>query len=259
MTKEELYQLWRPQHLPWSPWVKPVIFAFLRPEGLSRQAYPVREWHVPLSPDTAIIADLTGADGVSAGIALARAGYRPILGYNACPTGDYEPEFISITNSQPTGAPVAVDMSAILTAVCVTSSELASLKLSDQAPPVFLLDANRHGFGIHGPGWFDNRSFVSPSDFPSPDYLISHGISKLILLQLTSRVASDLLQVLLHLQEKGITIATQTPWAPWAPCVFVVKPPMFLRSAWERLYQKLGYRHNSLNGSFGAIVPPSAS
>jgi hypothetical protein len=263
MTIETIYQIWRPDESPWSKWVKPVIFPFLRPEDHGDAEHSVQDWRVPLDPGATIIADLPGAEGVSAGIALARAGYRPAPVYNACPSGAYEgadAEFVSIRNSQPVSPPVAVDMSSILRAICATTDELASLDLSAQAPPVFLLDGNRGGAGIsYGPGWFDNRSFVTPSDFPTADYFRRHGISKVILLQPTRNINADLLQVLLRLQREGITIATQAPWETWAPKPLAVKPPMFLVSAWEWLRRKLAYRRDPFHGYFGVVVPPSSS
>jgi hypothetical protein len=101
-------EIWRPENSPWSGWVKPVIFPFLRPGCYGRDEYSVQAWQVALQPDTTIIADLPGAEGVSAGIALARAGYMPVLVYNACPNGAYagsSPESVSILNSQPASSP----------------------------------------------------------------------------------------------------------------------------------------------------------
>ena len=263
MTNEDVYQVWRPNNSPWSQWVKPVVFAFLSPADHGGAEYSVQDWQVLLQPDTAIIADLPGAEGISAGIAMARAGYLPVLVYNACPTGTYDgasPEFVSIQNSQPVSPPVTVDMSSILKAICATTRELGLLALSAQAPPVFLLDGNRGGIGIHyGPGWFDNRSFVTTYDFPSADYFRSQGISKVILLQPTSDINMDLLQVLLRLQREGMAIAIQAPWRPWEPRPLIVKPPMFIISAWEWLRRKFGYRRDTFHGCFGGVVPPSSS
>jgi hypothetical protein len=270
MTNEGIYQIWRPENSPWSKWVKPVVFPFLSPGNYSRDEYSVQDWKILLQPDTAIIADLPGAEGVSAGIALARAGYLPVLVYNACPTGtgtfnSASAEFISIRNSEPVSPPVVVDMSSILTALCATSKELVSLNLSPQAPPAFILDANRGGSGVpYGPGWFDdpwfdNRSFVAPSDFPSADYFRSHRISQVILLQPTPDIHTDLLQVLLRLQRDGMTMAKQAPWKPWAPSPLTVKPPIFIISAWEWLRRKFDYRRDSFHGWFGRMVPPSSS
>jgi len=196
MTTEYIYEIWRPENSPWSRWVKPVIFPFLRPGDHGRDEYSIQDWQVRLQTDTAVIADLRGAEGVSAGIAMARAGYQPVLVYNACPNVTIDGgslQFISIGNSQLINPPTVVDMSSILTALCATTKVLASLALSAEAPPVFLLDGNRRGLGIsYGPGWFDNRSFVTPSDFPSPDYFRRPGISKVILLQPDLDINADL-------------------------------------------------------------------
>lgn len=200
------------------------MFPFLRPAAHDCDDYPIRDWRVPLCPDTAVIADLPGAEGVSAGIAMARAGYRPVL----------PPESGHLGHADSVSPPVVVDMSSILTALCATTKELASLRLSEQAPPVFLLDANRGGFAAE-PGWFDNRSFVTSSDFPSVDYLWRHGISQVILVQPTSKTNADLLHVVVHMQRLGMTTALQSPWGPWDPRPHVFKPPMFLVSVWEWL------------------------
>jgi hypothetical protein len=260
LTTEDIYEIWRPASSPWSQWVKPVVFSFLRPGADGREEYSVQDWQVMQFPDTAVIADLPGAEGVSAAVAMARAGYRPVLVYNACPNASFEatsPERSPIRSSQSTRPPVVVDMSSILTEICATTKELASLPLPEQAPPAFLLDGNRRGFPGE-PGWFDNRSFVASSDFPSADYFRRHGVSKVIVVQPASSINTDLLHVLLSLQRDGMTIAIQAPWKPWAPRPLSVQPPMFLASAWEWLRWKFGYRRNDFHSSFGALIPPSS-
>src|SRR6266498_1776101 len=89
MTYDSIYEIWRPDNSPWTQWVKPVVFPFLRPPAHERDDYVIQDWRIPLCADAAIIVDLPGAEGVSAGIAMARAGYRPVLVYNACPNADY--------------------------------------------------------------------------------------------------------------------------------------------------------------------------
>jgi hypothetical protein len=257
--ERNIYQVWRPEGSPWSKWVKPVVFAFLRPGDHGDDQYTVQDWQVPPHPDAAIVADLPGAESVSAGIALARAGYLPVLVYNACPT-EVTGGVSSELDSQHISPPVAVDMSSILSAICSTTKELASVAISAQAPPVFLLDGNRRGLGTSpGPGWFDNRSFVTSSDFPSADYFRLHGISKIILLQVTPSIHPDLLHVLLRWQREGLIMATQAPWKPWAPSPFTVKPPAFIVSAWEWISRKFGSPRNFPDGSFGVLLPPSSS
>jgi hypothetical protein len=182
MTNEDIYKVWHSESSPWSKWVKPVIFPFLIPGDHGSEEYSVQDWQVFLHPDTAIIVDLPGAEGVWAGIAMARAGYLPVLVYNARP--DAWPEYVPIRKTQQLRPPVTIDMYSIPLAVCTVTNELASLKLSPQAPPAFLLDGNRHGSGsAPDPGWFDNRSFVKPSDFPSADYFRRFGISKVVLVR----------------------------------------------------------------------------
>lgn len=254
MTNESIYEVWRPANSPWTRWVKPVIFAFLDPTVLTGDNHPIEDWHIPLYEDAAIIVDLPGAEGVSVGINMARAGYRPVLLYNACPHAGFSTTSQELGRPGDTGnPPVVVDMSSILTAVRATTEQLASLPLPDQAPPVFLLDANRRGFSGE-PGWFDNRSFVTSFDFPSVDYLRSHGISRVILVQPTSTTQGDLLNVVLNMQRLDMPIVLQAPWELWSPRPHVFRPPVFLASAWEWLRQKLGYRRN-FDSSFGAVIP----
>jgi len=259
MTNESIYEIWRPADSPWTQWVKPVIFPFLKPAAHDRDDYLIQDWTVPLSAETAIVVDLPGAESVSAGIAMARAGYRPVLLYNACPSADYG-EILEARPREHAGSaspPVVVDMSSILAAVCATSKELASLRLPEQAPPVFVLDASRRG-GYSEPGWFDNRSFVTVFDFPSVDYLRSHGIARVVLVQPSSETNMDILQVLLQMQCSGMTMGLQAPWSKWDPRPHVFKPPSFLVSAWEWLRQRIGYRRNEFNSSFGGVIPHSS-
>ena len=160
-------------------------------------------------------------------------------------------------NTEPVSPPVVVDMSSILTAICATAKELASLPLSEHAPPVFLLDGNRSG-SRGEPGWFDNRSFVASPDFPSGDYFRRNGISRVILgsAHLPHQLGRS--ASFLAYSVKACRIAKQAPWEPWAPRPFVVEAPMFLVSAWERLCRKFGYRRNGFHSSFGGLIPHSS-
>src|SRR5215813_4619559 len=228
MTNDSIYEIWRPANSPWTQWVQPVVFPFLRPPAHERDDYVIQDWRIPLCADAAIIVDLPGAEGVSAGIAMARAGYRPVLVYNACPNADYR-----------------------------EMSEFGPQWRTDSGSPPVVVDANRRGFPGE-PGWFDNRSFVTASDFPSVDYLRRHRISRVILVQPTSKTNSDILRVVLHMQRLGMAMALQSPWDSWAPRPHVFKPPIFLVTAWEWLRQKLGYRRNDFDSSFGGVIPHSS-
>jgi len=260
MTKDQIYEIWRPATSPWSRWVKPVLFSFLREEDLKLARRSVPEWRVPGAPDIAIIVDLPGADGVTVGVALAREGYRPVPVYNACPFATYLPDtslMVFAAEAQQLPGPVVVNVLPIMAALCETVQELQDAKLDASASPAFLLDSNRRGqILVPDPGSFDNRSFITPTDFPSPDLFRQHGIYQIVLVQTESKIQIDLLQVLLTLQRGGMMMARQAPREPWAPTPITVRRPPIVVDAWEWLRRKLGFRRNAF-GSFGEIVPPS--
>jgi len=260
MTGDEIYEIWRPSASPWSPWVKPVLFSLLREQDLATANYSVPPWRVPLELDTAIVADVPGAEGVSIGIALCRDGYIPIPVYNACPFATPIPDFVSIVHSgtdTPVPERVAVDVLPIMSALCGTAQELATANISGSAPPVFMLDSNRRGLIAHpDPGWFDNRSFVTVTDFPSAQFFRQHGISKIVLVQESSKVDGNLKEVLLAWQKEGMAIAQQEPWELWAPRPVKIEGSSIFSRAWEWLNRAFGYRRNALGG-FGGVVPPS--
>ena len=259
MTPEEIYEIWRPSEGIWSRWVKPILFSFMKPEGAIVTSLPEPGWQVPLDAGTAIIADLPGTDGVALGMALARTGYRPIPVYNATP-------FAVTLNTPEAGRdarfPPTVDLAPIVDRMLSATSELRALELSASAPPVFLLDANRRG-GLASPGrlYFDNRSFVSPSDFPSAGFFRDHGTSRIVVVRpaakllSSSKIPPDLATVLMGLQNGGLAISEQASWEPWHPAGTVVKPPGVLGSMWNRLVAAT-YKRGPL-GNFGEIVKHS--
>lgn len=261
-TVEKIYEIWRPMGPPWTRWVKPVLFSFLREEDLKTENYSVPSWHVPLADDSAIIADLPGPDGVVIGIALSHDGYRPIPVYNASPFAVWAPHSSAVlvitTNPQQVATPVVVDLLPIMTALCGTAGELGGANLPPAAPPAFLLDSNRWGWtSMPDVGWFDNRSFITATDFPSASFFKEHGVCRIILVQKTAKIEADLVQVLLALQREGMSIAQQAPWEPWDPRPITVKRLPLAIDAWHRLRRVFGYRRNS-SGFFGEVVPPSS-
>jgi hypothetical protein len=262
MTKNEIYEKWRPTESPWSGWVKPVLFSYLPEHELTSTGRSARNWDVPVAGDAAIIADLPGGEGVEMGAALLKRGYRPIPVYNASPFETHDSEssgsILPRSNRPDPDTPVVVDMLPILSALCGIADELAAADLPVSAPPVFLLDANRRGSSVAPPpGWFDNRSFVTPTDFPSADFFKQHKVDTVVLIQEQVKIEADLLHVLLTLQADGMTIARQTPWKDWTPLsVKVERPHMMLRVLeWLR---RFGYRRDQIGG-FGALVRPSSS
>jgi hypothetical protein len=259
MTRDQIYEIWRPAGSPWSRWVKPVLFAFLRDEDLETTYDAVPEWRIPHTA-TAMIADLPDADGVVLGVALSRNGYQPIPVYNASPFALYDPGstvVLSITKIQPLAVPSVVDVLPIMSALCGTAKTLAAANLPSSAPPVFLLDLNRPGQPTPDVDRFDNRSFVTPTDFPSPEFFKHRRISQIVVVQTTPKIQPDLLMVLLAFQQDGMKILQQAPWEPWKPRPITVKRPPIIVHAWEWL-RRIGYQRNP-SQAFGGLVRPSSS
>src|SRR4051812_19923908 len=180
-SKEEIFSTWAPDASMWSRWAKPVLFAHLD-SALSQ--IPVREsaadlsWVSSRGENAAFVLDLPGAEGVLNGIALARLGYRPVPLYNAIPL----PYGYRLLDPTLGGVSVAaVDVLPILSALRAGAEQLARLNLPDDAPPAFLLDANRHGTRKMMSDEFDNRSVSFTTDFPSATFLTAKGIQQIIL------------------------------------------------------------------------------
>ena len=140
--------------------------------------------------DAAIIVDLPGAESVMEGLALAKAGYRPIPIFNG--------------TVEPAGARATVDNQTVAVAMEWGASILAGINIPDDALPAFLTDSNRlHQFKMDAT-LFDNSWDVYPQDIPSADYMLDNGIHKVIIV--TNRLARDLKKVLYSYQKKKIEI-----------------------------------------------------
>src|SRR5262249_45230961 len=183
MNKEETFAIWSPDDSPWSRWAKPVLFAFL---DLPLSGPPITEdvsdvtWAPAPQGKVALVLDLPGADGVILGLALARHGYRPVPLYNTVPLPFHEPPVDPLTGR----TVAAVDVLPILNALRKSAERLAELRIPRDAPPVFLLDADRRGGGrIMQAKEFDNRSICFTTDFPSANFLATHGIQRVLLIQ----------------------------------------------------------------------------
>ncbi len=227
MNASEAYEVWAPTGGPWSPWVKPILFAD-EPDWDAGRLPALTEVSVPdwmMEPvknagyrdvkresasgdtTTVYVIDMPGAEAVAWGLMLARRGWRPIPLYNAVPggiSGGYVPLGApspmmptSIAPMNTLGAPLApvpvlphalVDVRPILVAMVSATAALKSLGIAADRPPVFLLDADRRvGVGTPTPGRFDNRSISLPTDFPSAVFLKSRGIERAVLVQRGTR------------------------------------------------------------------------
>ncbi|MDI3283905.1 hypothetical protein [Polyangium sp. 15x6] len=264
MTREEVHRLWAPDDATWSPWVKPVLFAYLveepQPKALPSpppwieerivapihahsQAAPGGEHPYRSAPrlqDTALILDLPGAAGVRVGAALAEHGFRPVPLYNAIPA----PEGVIA---------YAETMQSLVDA----ASSLAGL--AKDAPPVFLLDQRRMGKGIPlEPGKYDNRSLVFASDFPSVKTLARAGIRRVALVQREAdRPAPDLAPILFSWQEQGIEILhVRTDVNGPAEVLRVARPGLF--ESVSQWFGRMGLRRRN-DGTFGGLIPERSS
>jgi hypothetical protein len=250
MDASQLFDLWAPADSVWSPWAKPVLFADAgMPTGETPPELPrsVDEARSSLGADsaTAFVIDLPGERSVELGLALARAGYRPVPLFN----GAYHP-----------GAIVSVQP--VVDRLAAGARVLTPGGIRPDAPPAFLLDWNRDVPRVPPePGHFDNRWLVFPQDFPSAAFLLSHGIRRVVLLQdrpPNGQPKNDLAHVLRRWQEAGIEIYFQDPLSG-GPEALEVRRPYAFRSLFYRALAMVGLRRNSAGG-FGSVIPmPSQS
>lgn len=292
MNSEEAFAIWAPAESPWSPWVKPILFASQHDwDGTQLPELPDVEPSWLASPevegegyrgaartektrgiDTAYVIDLPGPRGVAWGIALARRGWRPVPLYNAIPGGvstpppppPPQPGVPFDPLAQP-GLPLfdrssLVDVDAIVVAMRRATVLLPKVALAPDRPPAFLLDASRRiGRGDPLPGRFDNRSVSLPTDFPSAVLLRSQKIERVIVLQDNStEPQADLSHTLLAWQEGGLTILAKALDQPEAPAPITVKRPEMFRNLWQRMLATTGLVRSPLGGFGGSIPLPSS-
>lgn len=259
MNKEEIFQIWAPENATWSRWVKPVLFAHLdsAPPNLP-DAHPAVDvtWAPSPAEKAVIVVDLPGAEGVLTGIALASHGYRPVPLYNALPV-----PFSGILLHPLRGQSLAaVSVMPILGTIWRGTEQLAKLGLPADAPPAFLLDANRLGAGRKMlPGEFDNRSISFTTDFPSANFFASQGVKRVLLIQRgTKEPQSDLVHSLRRWQEAGFVLERLQVGYSEQPERFEVSRPSWYRTMFQRALSSLGFRR-AFPGGFGAWVPDSSS
>jgi len=241
MTNEECFNAWAPEEAPWSPWAKPVLFT-QRQDGfvLGLRTWPEPPenlWLSQANGRTAVVVDLPGVESVEMGIALARRWYRPVPLYNTS-----------------AGPSALLDMADLISALASGATALCEITLSPEAPPAFLIDADRMRPVVPlNPGSYDNRWVVFPQDFPSGTLLRSRGIADVIVLHDRAGVQEDLAHVLLRWQEAGIRMLAVGP-GETAPRPFTVKKPSWFRRAWYRTIVLAGLRRNNAGG-FGGVIP----
>ena len=246
MTPEEMFQLWSPPESKWSPWVKPMLFAqtdryFGEPDV---REYNELSWLPPARrlPATAIIVDLPGILSLMMGMTLAHQGYRPIPLYNAV-----------------MGSLAVNDLTPLIANLHPATTMLQKMSFRPDAPPAFLIDANRNR-NRASPGQFDNNAVLFPQDFPSADFLKGQQIGEILLIAAPNlSTDDDLRHVLLRYQQANITILRKKIDTTEPPMPYPVTQPSLFRNACYRAMVLFGMRPNSAGG-FGGLVPvPSSS
>jgi len=259
MNKQEIFSTWAPNDSLWSRWAKPVLFAHSEsaPADLPTSESSVDvSWLPDPSERVALVLDLPGREGVLLGTALAERGYRPVPLYNAVPL----PFTTNILGSLTGPAICAVDVLPIVVALRSGGERLAHLTLPPDAPPAFLLDANRHGDGRKMlSDQFDNRSISFTTDFPSAIFLQSQGVSRALLVQRNATLPQpDLAHTLRRWQDGGIILERVRLDFPGAPEHFEVARPSWYGSMFQRALAALGLRR-ARTGGFGAWVPDASA
>lgn len=194
MTAKEAYRIWAPEGLKWSAWVRPVPFLTAKEE---HRSYCDTNFDVAAAnyldetySGAAVIVDLPGTESVQEGIALAKAGYRPVPIYN----GTMEQH----------GARATGDNRSIGQALIMAASELEKIQIDNGAMPAFLTDRSRLNRYRIDPSIYDNSWDVYPQDLPSADFLIKNGIWKVIVIG--ENISRDIRKILYGFQKKNIRI-----------------------------------------------------
>lgn len=235
---EACFDRWAPSASPWSAWTKPVVFATA--DRLAPGS-PLPAWGgwtpAAAQPDTALVLDLPGDDGVAAALVMAQAGYQPVVLYNGCP-----------------GPAAVVDVACLAEALAAGAPALPPPR--EGAPPAFLLDARRDGGRAEPrPETYDNRWAVFAQDLPSGARLSAAGIRRIVVV--AAVLSDDLLHVLRRWQEAGLVVSRAEPSGMEAVVVDVPRPSRF-RSLLHRWQVLVGLRRNG-TGAFGELVPRPSS
>lgn len=190
MSGKELYSIWAPTGKKWVDWVRPVPFVGMNEHSkmynFSNFTIPAIDFLDESGTDTAIIVDLPGVESVLEGIALAKAGFRPVPIYN----GTIEQQ----------GARATVDNQAVGIALAWGAGELSKIEIGDDALPAFLLDSNRLNRFKMEASLFDNSWDVYHQDLPSAEYFLNNGICKITVIG--DSLSKDLKKILYGFQKK---------------------------------------------------------
>lgn len=253
MDPRSVYEIWAPPGGPWSPWAKPVLFAHIHLAGSQTVEIPEITYpsEPPKSGGVAVVVDLPALEAIGLAMDLVRLGYRPVPLFNACPgpPGFLDQNPLEIVPARP-----------LLPALIQGADRLKSASLDKNAPPAFLLDANRLGReNPVAPGWFDNRWVLFATDLPSANFLAHQQITTIEVIH-RGALAEDLLDVLRDWNRQGIGLSHIDLDRPAAPIALALPRSwrLHLSRLTRRLWAMLSLRHNP-GGGYGGIVPESES
>jgi len=198
MDKKQLFDDWAPRDgYVWTKFAKPALF--VHTDSVSgRQVYEAEiPWDIRKfrGGGTAIIVDLPGVSGVETGLGLAQSGFRPVPLYN----GIHE-----VKNG---GLRDAVDNTAIINALKTGVNALKYTDMHTNAPPAFLLDADRDTPILDAEDVYDNRWNVDLDDMPDAAYMKEHGITR-VLVWTDSALQNDLNHIINNYLSADIEVVT---------------------------------------------------
>lgn len=235
-----IYKIWAPDNAMWTEWAKPVLFTGMTEKMKHINAFniPQISWISKALGDTMIILDLPDKSGVEEALALAKIGFRPVPLYNGV--------------NGPRNNIIKVEE--LEKALFFGADELALININSDAPPVFMLDSRRldKWYGEKY-GLYDNRWSVFPQDFPSAAFIITQGITKVIVR--AQYLSTDLTYVLYNYQQRGIQIYICGDNGNIVETT--VYKPLGIKSFFHRFLVTLRLKRNSAGG-FGGKIPESS-
>ena len=233
------YRIWAPDDALWTQWAKPVLFAHPPQSDPWPLTLPEVSWAPRPDGYTAVITDQPGASGVLEGLSLAPLGYRPVPLYNGVPA--------------PNNQAASVNVSGIISVLYNGAAQLSDAALPTDAPPAFLLDANRMNGQAKQPGRYDNRWCVFPQDMPSADFMIHQGIGQVFVH--ADSIPNDFTHLLRRYQEKGKRILHFRDYGAVRE-LEVIRPSHF-KGLMYRFSTMLGLTQNAAGGFGGRIPEPT--
>jgi hypothetical protein len=145
----------------------------------------------------------------------------------------------------------------ILSALVLGAERLRAIGSPADAPPAFLMDADRQTARRDlSPGAFDNRSVVFVTDFPSAGLLARYGIARTLLVrQQPGPIGDDLTHALQLWQRGGMALMQKWLAESGPPVPLTLPKPRCWTGLARRLRALLPGSGRNLSGEFGTFIP----